>query len=39
MRASGTISKSLRKYPSNVPGKDNIKELQKITTVGAAHIF
>jgi hypothetical protein len=27
--ATGTISKSLRQYPSNIPGKHEIKELQK----------
>jgi hypothetical protein len=37
MRATGTISKSLRKYLSNIPGKDNIKELQKTTIVGTVH--
>ena len=27
--ATGTISKSLRQYLSNIPGKQEIKELQK----------
>jgi len=27
--ATGTISKSLRQYMSNIPGKHDIKELQK----------
>jgi hypothetical protein len=27
--ATGTISKSLRQYMSNIPGKHEIKELQK----------
>jgi hypothetical protein len=27
--ATGTISKSFRKYLSSIPGKHNIKELQK----------
>jgi len=27
--ATGTISKSLRQYQSNIPGKHKIKELQK----------
>jgi hypothetical protein len=27
--ATGTISKSPRQYLSNIPGKDEIKELQK----------
>jgi hypothetical protein len=26
---TGTISKSRQKYPSNIPGKHDIKELQK----------
>jgi len=26
--ATGTISESLRQYPSNIPGKHEIKELQ-----------
>jgi hypothetical protein len=35
---TGTISKSLRQYLSNIPGKHKIKELQKKTvTLGAAH--
>ena len=34
---TGTISQSLRQYPSNIPGKHNIKELQK-ATLGTAHI-
>jgi hypothetical protein len=29
--ATGTISKSLRQYPSNIPGKYEIKEQQKTT--------
>jgi len=28
-RATGTISKSFRKYVSNIPGKHEVKELQK----------
>jgi UDP-N-acetylmuramyl tripeptide synthase len=31
----GTTSK----YMSNIPGRHNIKELQKIATVGTAHIL
>ena len=27
--ATGTISKSFRKYVSNIPGKHEVKELQK----------
>jgi hypothetical protein len=35
--ASGTISKSTRKYPRNLSGKHEIKELQKSATLGIAH--
>jgi hypothetical protein len=31
--ATGTISKSLGKYLGNIPGKDEIEELQKKKTV------
>jgi hypothetical protein len=34
---TGTISKSLRKYLSSVPGKHDIKELQKTAILGTAH--
>jgi hypothetical protein len=34
-----TISKSLRQYPSNIPGKHEIKELQKTAILGFAHIL
>jgi hypothetical protein len=37
--AMGTISKSLRKYVSNIPGKHEVKELQKTAILGAAHIL
>jgi hypothetical protein len=37
--ATGTISKSLRKYLSSIPGKHDIKELQKTAILGAAHIL
>jgi len=33
----GTISKSLRKYLSNIPGKHEIKGLQKTAILGTAH--
>jgi hypothetical protein len=39
IRATGTISKSFRKYLNNVPGKHEIKELQKTAILGTAHIF
>jgi hypothetical protein len=35
--ATGTISKSFRKYLSNVPGIHEVKELQKTATLGTAH--
>jgi hypothetical protein len=35
--ATGTISKSFRKYLSNVQGKHEIKELQKTAILGTAH--
>ena len=39
--ASGTISESLRQYPSNLQGKNEIKELQKknkkTAILGTAH--
>jgi len=37
--ATGTISKSFRKYVSNIPGKLEVKELQKIAILGTAHIL
>ena len=36
---TGTISKSLRQYLSNIPGKHEIKELQKPAILGTAHIL
>jgi hypothetical protein len=36
-RGTGTISKSFTKYLSSVPGKHDIKELQKTATLGTAH--
>jgi hypothetical protein len=35
--ADGTISKSFRKYLSSIPGKHDIKELQKTATLATAH--
>jgi hypothetical protein len=35
--ATETISKSFRKYLSNVPGKHEVKELQKTAILGTAH--
>ena len=37
--ATGTISKSLRIYVSNIPGKHEVKELQKTAILGTAHIL
>jgi len=37
--ATGTISKLLRKYVSNIPGKHEAKELQKTAILGTAHIL
>jgi hypothetical protein len=36
---TGTISKSFRKYLSNIPGKHEIQELQKRAILGTAHIL
>jgi hypothetical protein len=36
---SETISKSFRKYPSNMSGKQDIKQLQTTAILGTAHIF
>ena len=35
--ATGTISKSFRKYVSNKPGKHEVKELRKTAILGTAH--
>jgi hypothetical protein len=35
--ATGTISKSFRKYLSSIPAKHDIKELQTTAIVGTAH--
>jgi len=37
--ATGTISRSFRKYVSNIPGKHGVKELQKAAILGTAHIL
>jgi hypothetical protein len=37
--ATGTISKSFRKYLSSIPGKRDIKELQKTAILSTAHIL
>jgi hypothetical protein len=38
-RVTGTISKYFRKYLNNIPGKHDIKEVQKITMFGTALIL
>ena len=37
--ASDTISKSFRKYVSDIPGNHDVKELQKTAILGTAHIL
>ena len=37
--ATGTISKSFRKYVSNIPGNHEVKELQKTAILGTARIL
>jgi uncharacterized membrane protein len=37
--ATGTISKSFRKYVSNIPENHKVKKLQKIAILGTAHIL
>jgi hypothetical protein len=37
--ATGTVSKAFRKYVSNIPGKREVKELQKTALLGTAHIL
>jgi len=37
--ATGTVSKSFRKYVSNVPGNHEVKELQKTAMLGTANIL
>jgi hypothetical protein len=36
--ATGTNSKSFRKYVSNIPGNHEVRELQKTAILGTAHI-
>ena len=36
---TGTVSKSFRKYVSYIPGKHEVKELQKTVILGTAHIL
>ena len=37
--ATGTVSKSFRKYVSNIPGRHEVKQLQKTAILGTAHIL
>ena len=37
--ATGIISKSFRKYVSKIPGKHEVKELEKTAILGTAHIL
>jgi hypothetical protein len=37
--ATGTISKSFRKYVRTIPGNHEVKEVQKTAILGTAHIF
>ena len=37
--ATGAISKSFRKYVSNIPGNHKVKEIQKTAILGTAHIL
>ena len=39
IRATGTISKTFRKYVSNIPGNHEVKELQKTGKLDTAHIL
>ena len=39
MGVTGTISKSLRQYLSNMQGNHEIKELQTATIVGTAYVL
>jgi hypothetical protein len=37
--ATGTISKSFRKYVSNIPGNHDVRELQKTAILNTEHIL
>jgi hypothetical protein len=37
--ATGTISKSFRKYVSTIPRNHDVRELQKTAILGTAHIL
>ena len=37
--ATGTISKSFRKYVNDIPGNHDVKKIQKAAILGTAHIL
>jgi hypothetical protein len=37
--ATGTISKSFRKYVSNITGNHGVREIQKTAVLGTTHIL
>jgi hypothetical protein len=37
--ATGTISKSFRKYVSTIPGNHEVRELQKTAILGTAYVL
>jgi hypothetical protein len=37
--ATGSVSKSFRKYVSTIPGNHEVKEVQKTAILGTAHVF
>jgi hypothetical protein len=37
--ATGTVSKSFRKYVSSIPGNHEVRKLQKTAILGSAHIL
>jgi hypothetical protein len=39
IRATGTTSKSFRKYVSNIAGNHEVKELQNTAILGTAHVL
>jgi len=39
IRATGTISKSFRKYVRNITGNHGVKGIQKTAILGTAHIL
>ena len=38
-RVSEPMSESFTKYPSNIPGKHDIKQLQTTAILGTAHVL